>query len=318
MSWRLGALCGLALSGSGGAVAPGGMAFRRLPSRLQASVATESGVGFVDVHTHLVHRKFGDEADAVVLRARAAGLEHVVVNGLEPASNRLVLELCARHEPGLLLPALGIYPLDAAAPAIAAAPEVWTHDFDPPAPFDCAAEIAFIDRLAGEGKLAAVGECGLDAFYVNDPTTMAQQETVLEGLIDVAKRHDLPLILHTRKAERRVFEMLQAHDVERADFHCYGGKLKLGKRIAEAGYYLSIPSAVHRLESFQRLAKELPLERILTETDAPYMGPFKDERNEPATVPLGVQAIAHARGEDPTTVAVAIRDNFRRLFKVAD
>ena len=98
-------------------------------------------------------------------------------------------------------------------------------------------------------------------------------------------------------------------------FHCYSGKVKLAKRIAGAGYYISIPSAVHRIESFQNLARQVPLDRILTETDSPYMGPVKGERNEPATVAThGVGAIAAAREMDEAAVREQVMANFRRVF----
>ena len=85
-------------------------------------------------------------------------------------------------------------------------------------------------------------------------------------------------------------------------------------RIADAGYYFSIPPVVERAQSFQALARKLPLELILTETDAPYMGPDRGERNEPANVPRGVAAMAEARGIPEAEMAAAVRENFRRLF----
>lgn len=261
---------------------------------------------YVDVHAHIVHPHFAGEEDAVAQRAAAAGLGVVVVNGLEPRSNRAVLELCARH--ANLRAALGIYPVDAGAAAIDRA--AWKHDFPPPEPFDIDAEIAFIDAHADE--IVAIGECGLDAYWAAEALPL--QEEVLRKLCAVARRRDLPMILHTRKAEQRCFEILQEEGIERADFHCFGGKAKLGRKIAEAGYYLSIPPVVERAESFQALARILPLDRILTETDCPYMGPDRGERNEPANVPRGVRAIAAARGEDEAVVAAAIVANYRRLF----
>jgi len=104
--------------------------------------------------------------------------------------------------------------------------------------------------------------------------------------------------------------------VKKADFHCFTGKLKLAHRIADAGYYLSIPPAVTRDQTFQRFAKELPLNRILTETDSPYMGPIRGQRNEPAYVPQGVEALAHARGVTPEVMKRSIAENFERLFGV--
>ncbi|TFJ81016.1 hypothetical protein NSK_007659 [Nannochloropsis salina CCMP1776] len=267
---------------------------------------------FVDVHCHIIHEQFAGEEDAVAQRAKDKGLEYCVVNGLEPQSNRAVLKLCDRH-PSSLLPALGIYPLDAACNVIN--PEAWRNPFPPPDKFDVDAEVEFIDRMCAEGKVVAVGECGLDAYYCTDPVEFAEQERVLRKLIVVAKKHDLPLILHTRKAELRTFEILQEMGVVKADFHCFCGKTKLGKRIAEAGYYLSIPSVVVRSESFKKLVKEVPLDQLLTETDSPYQGPEKNVRNEPATVPIGVQAMAEVKGISLEEAMNSIRENFRRLMR---
>ena len=261
---------------------------------------------YVDVHAHLIHPKFAGREDAVAERAAEAGLDYVIVNGLEPKSNRAVLELCRRHDH--LLPALGIYPVDAVAGHIDAAS--WEYDFPPPKAFDVDAEFDFIDSVADE--LIAVGECGLDQYWVKDQP--AEQERVFRRLCQVAKKHDLPVIIHTRKAEARAFEILQEEAVEKADFHCYGGKLKLAKRIANAGYFLSIPPVVVRAESFQQMTRALPIGSLLTETDCPYMGPDRGKTNEPANVPRGVAAMAEARGISEPEMAAAIRENFRRLF----
>jgi len=204
--------------------------------------------------------------------------------------------------------------LDAACSVIHRHPEIWDAEFDPPPVFNVDEEIDYIDAMCAAGRVAAVGECGLDRFYVTDQRALDEQERVLLRLIEVAMKHDLPLILHTRKAEARTLEILQHCGVEKADFHCFGGKLKLGRRIAEAGYYLSIPSAVHRIDQFQRLAAALPLDRILTETDAPFMGPHKGVKNEPATVPLAVKKIAEVREQPEQEVSAAIRKNFQDLF----
>lgn len=263
---------------------------------------------YVDAHAHLVHPQFTGEEDAVAQRAAKAGLTHVIVNGLEPRSNREVLRLCARHEH--LLPAVGIYPVDAICNHIDA--DAWNHDFAPPTRFDVDAEIDWIASVVDQ--VVAIGECGLDQHWVKDQAP--EQERVLRRLCEVAVAADKPLILHTRRAEARAFEIIQQMGVKRADFHCYGGKLKLARRIADAGYYLSIPPVVERAESFQVLARELPAHCLLTETDCPYMGPDRGERNEPANVPRGVAAIAAVRGVSTAAMAETIRANFQRLFRV--
>jgi len=142
--------------------------------------------------------------------------------------------------------------------------------------------------MAKQKKIIALGECGLDKHYLKDDTTFAEQERVLRKLMRIAKKYDLPIILHTRKAEERVLELLIEEGVVKADFHCFCGKAALGERIAKHGYYLSIPSCVENNSQFQSLVKKLPLDKILTETDCPYMGPDKGARNDPSTVPRGV------------------------------
>ena len=263
---------------------------------------------YVDVHTHLIHPEFQGEEDATAQRALDAGLECVIVNGLEPRSNREVLSLCARHPH--LYPALGIYPVDAIANEIAQ--EGWDHDWPPPAPFDVDKEIAFIAAQAP--SLIAIGEIGLDQYWVRDQAI--PQERVFRKLVQVALDHDRPIIIHTRRAEARAFEIIQEMGVERCNFHCYGGKLKLAQRIAAAGYYLSIPPVVERAESFQRLVANLPLDRLLSETDAPYMGPDRGERNEPANIPRGIAAMAAIRELPVVEMRATVRENFRRLFRV--
>ncbi len=267
-----------------------------------------SVIGYVDAHTHLVHPRFAGDEDDVAVRARDAGVEYAIVNGLEPKSNRGVLALCERHEH--LLPAVGLYPVDAICNHID--PDTWTHDWPPPERFDVDAELRFIDSVADD--VVAIGECGLDQHWVRDQA--AEQERVLRALIEIAKAHDKPLILHSRRAEARTFEILQEMGVERADFHCYGGKLKLARRIAAAGYLLSIPVIVERAESFQRIVQELPLQSLLTETDAPYLGPVPGERNEPANIPRAVAAMAQLKEIDEPEMKAIIRDNFKRLFRI--
>jgi Tat protein secretion system quality control protein TatD with DNase activity len=119
----------------------------RQSQRATSSLCSTAGsLRYCDVHTHLIHEQFDGDEDAAVARAAAAGLDWVVVNGLEPTSNRAVLNLCAKH-PSILLPALGIYPLDAAATAIAADPTLWTAEFPPPDPFNWSHEVEYIDRM---------------------------------------------------------------------------------------------------------------------------------------------------------------------------
>ena len=264
---------------------------------------------YVDIHTHLTHQEFAGRVDATVERARAAGLGAIVVNGLEPVSNREVLAMAARHD--IVRPALGIYPIDAVCNLLPA-------DFAlPVARFDVQAEIDFIGQMAAAGRLAAVGECGLDGYWV-DERTFAAQEQVFEALVDVAMRYRLPVIVHSRKREQRTAEILRDLGARQVDFHCYGGKVKQALRWAEEdGWWFSIPANARRNEAFTKLLRELPPTRVLTETDAPYMAPAPGESSEPAAVVGTVAYLAELRGWSVEQAREQVWLNFQALLAPA-
>ncbi|MGD2064343.1 MAG: TatD family hydrolase [Nitrospirota bacterium] len=262
---------------------------------------------FVDVHTHLTHESFAGDLPQVLGRARAAGVTRIVTNGTDGPDNRRVLALAASYPE--VLPALGIYPVDAVANEILAGGHElpWRQQ-----PVEVEAELEFIDAHADQA--AAIGECGLDAHWV--PDYMARQEEVFTALIEIAKRHDRPLVVHSRRAEAETFAVLQRAGATRVDFHCFGGKFKLARAVCDAGYYCSIPANVGKNQLFQKMARELPLDRLLTETDAPYLAPERGSRNEPANVPATVHTIAELRDLPVSQVERAIDENFRRLFEI--
>ncbi len=158
---------------------------------------------------------------------------------------------------------------------------------------------------------------GLDRYYIDTDETNKEQERVLRALMQIAKSADIPIILHSRKAERRVFELLLEEGVKKAVFHCFGGKMKLAKEIAHAGYFLSIPcGAIVDMPSnqFRKMVELLPIERLLSETDSPYLGPEKGRRNDPSYVRRGIAIMAAVKRIDEEKMRETIRANFRTLF----
>ncbi|MFW7379403.1 MAG: TatD family hydrolase [Oligoflexus sp.] len=260
---------------------------------------------FVDVHTHLSHQHFQDDLNEVIERCQTAGLGAVVVNGLEPASNRFILALAEKHP--IIKPALGIYPIEA------------VNDIVSDLPFDVKKfaiqeEIDWIRQQAADGRCVAIGECGLDGYWVGEET-FPQQERVFLQLIEIAVEHDLPLIIHTRKREQRSIEILAHHQVKRVNFHCYGGKTKWALNAAEQhGWYFSIPANARKNEAFTKLLKNLPKELILTETDAPYLAPEKGQRNEPKNVVGTVAYLAELRNWSEKEAQEQVWKNFQQLF----
>ena len=240
---------------------------------------------YIDIHTHLTHERFDADRATVIANAVARGLSHIVVNGLEPRSNRTILTMAEQYD--VVQAALGIYPVEAVATLLPASFNIER--------FAVADEVAFIADQAAQGKLLAIGECGLDGHLVGEETFTAQEEVFLQ-LCEIAMLHDLPVIVHSRKRERRVAEILMHHGVPRVNLHCFCGKVKLAQRLAEQhGYYFSIPANSRVNQGFQRMLATLPLDRILTETDAPWLAPVRGERNEPQNVALTVQHFAEVR-----------------------
>ena len=264
---------------------------------------------YVDVHTHLTHEKFNEDLDAVIQRAIAAGLQAMVVNGLEPTSNRQILDLAEKHKQ--IVPALGIYPIDAINGLVADLPF-------PVAKFDVDQEIDFIAKKASEGAVKAIGECGLDGYWVGEET-FAEQERVFLRLIEVSCSNDIPLIIHTRKLERRSIEILEHHKVNKVNFHCFGGKVKLALKAAETnGWYFSIPANARKNQAFTKLLSHLPTDSILTETDAPFLAPESGHRNEPMNVTGTVKYLAELRSWSVEQAKECIWNNYKTLFQLWD
>ena len=262
---------------------------------------------YVDVHTHLTHETFKDDLVPVIKRSIASGLKAIVVNGLEPKSNRHILKLSEQYPE--IIPALGIYPIDAVNGIVQDLPF-------PVAKFDVDEEIDFIAQQASAGKIKAIGECGLDGYWIKEDT-FREQERVFEKLIDIAQANSLPLIIHTRKLEKRAMEILEHHQVEKVDFHCYGGKVKLALRAAQQhGWYFSIPANARKNQAFTKLLQELPEECILTETDAPYLSPIQGERNEPNRVIGTIDYLAELRSWDVEKAKNMVWKNYQTLFSI--
>lgn len=264
----------------------------------------------VDVHTHLTHDKFTGDRNQVIERAVSKGLGAIVCNGLEPNSNREILKIA--EEFPVVKAALGIYPLDAVNHLL---PADFPHRISR---FEVKEEIDFIEKCAKLKKIVAVGECGLDGYWVG-PDTFSKQIEVFERLVDIGMRYELPVIIHSRKMEEKTFEILENLGTKMVNFHCYGGKSKLAFEKAQKNHwYFSIPSNARRSESFGKLLRDLPMELLLTETDAPFMSFHKGERSEPKDVALTVEYLAEVRGISAAEATQQVWNNFKSLFKSSD
>ena len=265
-------------------------------------------MGFVDVHAHLTHPRLREHQDALLERAVAAGVTSIISNGLNPADNERVKALAERST--LVRPAFGFYPVDTVLPLMLEAGVEYPRDEE-----QLATAQEGIDWVAANvDEAIAVGEIGLDGYWVPE-TFWAEQERVFRALVQIALDADKPIIIHTRKRERRTLEILEEMGVTRVNWHCFGSKVKLARRIAAAGHYFSIPANARKSESFTRMLETLPRDRVLLETDCPYLAPVRGETNEPANV-AGTAAYA-AELWDCTLdeVQSQVEDNYLRLFR---
>jgi TatD DNase family protein len=266
-------------------------------------------MGLADVHAHVTHPTLAPHMGDVVARARAAGVTTIIANGLNPADNAAIRALAA-GEP-LVRPAYGFYPVDTVLTELKAMGNEYYRESEPVSAAD---GVAWVRAHAGEAF--AIGEIGLDGHWVPE-ALWAKQEAVFRELLAIALEAGKPVILHTRRRERRALEIVEEMGVERVDWHCFGGKVTLARAIAERGHYFSIPANARRSESFTRMLQTLPRERLLLETDCPYLGPERDGANEPANVAGTAAYAAELWSEPVAAVEARLAENFARLFGAA-
>lgn len=255
---------------------------------------------FADSHVHLADAAFTDDVDAVIERARAAGARALVCIGESPAAALRAQSIAARY-PGVVFHSCGVHPYDAAS---------WNADRD----------LAAI-RAAASNSAVAVGECGLD--YTYETSTPEQQRTALYAQLEVAAELALPMVLHTREAEADTITFLA--DAERAKvggvLHCFTGSRALAEAGIAAGWYVSFSGIItFRSWTDEALLRMVPDDRILVESDAPYLAPVphRGKRNESAFVSLTLAHLAQIRGTSADVLGFTALANTRRLFALPE
>ncbi len=247
----------------------------------------------LDAHAHISFKKFNRDREEVLERCR-----HANVGVVDCAVTRVTLErslqLSASYD--FVYTTAGVHPYKVARLGRAELEEL----------------LRSIE--ASVGHLVAIGEAGLD--YYLDAESAERQKEVFKSIATLAKEHALPLVVHAREAEEEALSVLQEMEVERALFHCYGGALETAKRILESGYLISLATNLCFSEHVQRLARALPLEKLLLETDSPYLSPFKGRRNEPVFVLESVRKLAEIKGISERKVAEAVERNARRFYGI--
>ena len=163
-----------------------------------------------------------------------------------------------------------------------------------------------------KNKIIALGEIGLD-FSHELPEKMIQI-IFFKNQLDLARKNNLPVIIHTRKAEKEILEILENYKDLKIILHCFSGNFKLVKKALELGCYFSIPTNIVRSEHFQKMVKEIPFDRILTETDSPYLSPYKDKKNEPIFIKETIKKISEILEKSENEIENYIEKNYKKIF----
>lgn len=243
-----------------------------------------------DTHAHLDLLKNLDEA---IVNAKKANVKAIVTNSVNISSLKKSLEIRKKY-PEIVKVAAGLYPEE----------NLSLEDFN---------EIKTIIQN-NKSQIVAMGEIGLD-FSQEKPSKEIQKEIFIKQL-DLAKELNLPAIIHTRKAEKEVLEILDNRSSQKIILHCFSGNFKLINKAKELNIYLSIPTNIVRSEHFQKIVKEYPKNLILTETDAPYLSPHKDKPNEPAFIAETIRKISEIWGISEREVEKIIESNSLCLFTI--
>lgn len=249
----------------------------------------------IDSHCHLDHEKFAADLDAVISRAADAGVARILCIGTGDGPPELdrAIRLAERYDQ--ILATVGVHPHEAAK----VTPETYTD----------------LRRLGTHPKVVAYGEIGLDYHYDFSPRDV-QHEVFIEQL-ELATELALPVIIHTREAWDDTVHILRAHWSGPGIFHCFSGDAAQAREALEMGFHLAFGGVLtfKTAENMREAAKITPDDRLLIETDAPFLAPipYRGKRNEPFMMTETLKKLAEVRGSDPGHIAALTTANFQRL-----
>jgi TatD DNase family protein len=248
----------------------------------------------IDAHAHLDDRRFADDLDAVLARASAAGIERVLSCGEDLASSERSVLIARRHP--IVRVAVGVHPHRA---------ESWSDDVS-----------AMVNRLARDERVVAIGEIGIDLSGRSAPRDA--QERAFLGQLALARALDMPVVVHVRDAGPLARELVDRAGGGRGMVHCFSEGPDEVDQWTRRGFAVSFAGTLTypKSDALRRAAVGVPADRILVETDAPYLTPQarRGRRNEPAFVLETLAAVAAARKEEATALGRQMAENARKLF----
>jgi TatD DNase family protein len=252
-----------------------------------------SRIATIDSHAHIVPRLFQNQTDSIAQEAKEQGIA-VINSVVEPEDYAFGVEFAEKHENIFL--ALG---LDASL--------IIQDNLDYERTLNRVIDLA--------AKIVAVGEVGLDYHWVKDPKERQIQQQAFLQAIRTANDLNLPIIIHSRKAESECINLLQKHAQTDVILHCFSGTPQQANLGADLGWYLSIPAIVTQRRIYRRLAKAIPLENLILETDSPFLPPNPSIKlNRPIMIKQAIETVAQLKEESTEEVNLVTSRNCNKIF----
>lgn len=251
-----------------------------------------------DTHAHLNDEQFNEDLPDVISRAQAAGVTRIVVVGFDRPTINKAMELVEQYD--FMYASVGWHPVDAI--------DMTEED------------LVWIEQLAAHPKVVALGEMGLDYHWDKSPKDI--QKEVLRKQIRLAKKVKLPIIIHNREATADLIEILKEEGASEAGgiMHCFSGSPETARECVEMNFYISLggPVTFKNAKKPKEVAAEIPLDKLLIETDCPYLAPhpYRGKRNEPSYVKLVAEQIAEIKEISYEEVAKITTENAKKLFGI--
>lgn len=252
--------------------------------------------GFIDTHAHIYLDEFREDREAMIKRAQECGVNRIYMPNIDHTSIEGMLELVDKY-PDVCFPMMGLHPCYVKA------------DFE--------TELGLVESWLAKRKFAAVGEIGTDLYW--DKTFWEQQKEVFRIQVGWAKQYGLPIVIHCRESINETINMveeLQDGNL-RGVFHCFTGDVDQAKRIIQLGFYLGVGGvSTFKKGGLDTVLPHVPLNRIILETDSPYLAPVphRGKRNEPSYIPLIAKRVAEMTGSAIETIGDQTTTNARGLF----
>lgn len=251
---------------------------------------------FVDTHTHIYLPEFDDDRDAMIERAKNAGVRITIMPAIDSSTHENMLRVEAAYENCYSM--IGLHPCSV------------NQDFEK--------ELSVIESYLQQRRFWAIGEIGLDFYW--DKTFTDEQYQAFHRQMDIAMKHTLPIVIHSRNATDECIDAVGQHKGVRGVFHCFSGTVEQARKIIDAGFMLGIGGVVtFKNSGLDKVIEKIGMDHVILETDAPYLAPvpYRGKRNEPAYIPLIAEKLSTLCGRAVEEIAELTTENAKKLFNLS-